>query len=60
MILAKIWILLFFTLTISIILMEARLYAVGTTVFGLFSLATLFAGKNFVDSFFFVMCWAVF
>eukprot|EP00095_Tigriopus_kingsejongensis_P012045 maker-scaffold90_size386344-snap-gene-1.21 protein:Tk12045 transcript:maker-scaffold90_size386344-snap-gene-1.21-mRNA-1 annotation:"hypothetical protein DAPPUDRAFT_310676" len=42
MIMAKTWIFLLVVTTIYIIFLEARLFSVGTTVFGLFSLATLF------------------
>ena len=38
----KIWILFFLVATVFIIYLEGRLYNIGTTVFGLFSLGTIF------------------
>ena len=38
----KIWVFFFFGFTVFIIFLEARLYSIGTTAFGLFSLLTLF------------------
>ena len=44
----KIWMLMLFASTILIVFLEAKLYDVGTTVFGLFSLGTLFLSALFL------------
>ena len=42
---AKVTLLMLLSFSIGIIFLEARLYSVGSTVFGLLSVAALFIGK---------------